>query len=109
MNTMAPTIGSTARSAAAAASDQFLGVDWGGFAIVFVASFAAAVIIVVFYSLGLRLLAVGSSDDTGADGEVVSTARGARPLGATVVGYLCIGIGVVAVLYSLYLIIPQFH
>lgn len=93
----------------AAASNQFLGVDWGAFVLVFVISFAAAVIVVVFYALGLRLLATGSPDDTGKDGTVVSGSRGARPATATVGGYACIGMGVAAVLYSLYLIIPQFH
>ena len=92
-----------------AASDQFLGVDWGAFGTVFLISFVAAVGIVVFYALGLRLLAVGSAEDTGVDGSVVSTARGTRPLAATLGGYLCLAVGVAAVLYSLYLIIPQLH
>lgn len=93
----------------AATDGQFLGVDWGAFVVVFLVSFASAVAIVAFYALGLRLLAVGSADDTGADGAVVSTARADRPLAATVGGYACLAIGVSAVLYSLYLIIPQFH
>jgi hypothetical protein len=90
--------------------DDMISIDWGAFGLVFAISFAAAVVIVVFYALGLRLLATGSPDDTGADGSVVSGSdRGPRPLGATVGGYVCLGIGVAAVLYSLYLIIPQFH
>lgn len=93
----------------AAASDNFLGVDWAAFGIVFVVAFVAAVAIVVFFALGLRLLAAGSDDDTGADGSIVSTARGSRPLGATVGAYVCLAICVAAVLYGLYLIIPQFH
>jgi len=90
-------------------SDKFLGVDWAAFGIVFAVAFAAAVVIVSFYALGLRLLAVGSTDDTGADGSIVSTARGSRPLGATVGAFACLAACVAAVLYGLYLIIPQFH
>jgi hypothetical protein len=91
------------------ASDNFLGVDWGAFGVVLVVAFAAAVVIVSFYALGLRLLAAGSDDDTGADGSIVSTARGSRPLGATVGAFACLAVCVAAVLYGLYLIIPQFH
>ncbi|MBF4636029.1 hypothetical protein ITJ38_16595 [Agreia pratensis] len=90
-------------------SEKFLGVDWAAFGIVFAVAFAAAVVIVSFYALGLRLLAVGSDDDTGADGSIVSTARGSRPLGATIGAFACLAVCVVAVLYGLYLIIPQFH
>ncbi|RFA18689.1 hypothetical protein [Subtercola boreus] len=86
-----------------------ISIDWGAFGLVFIISFAAAVVIVVFYALGLRLLATGSPDDTGEDGHVVGSARGARPAAATAGGYVCLAIGVAAVLYSLYLIIPQFH
>ncbi|MEA9984292.1 hypothetical protein [Subtercola sp. RTI3] len=93
----------------AAASDQWLGIDWGAFVLVFAISFAAALIVVVFYAVGLRLLASGSPDDTGNDGAVISSGRGTRSAAATVGGCLCIAIGVAAVLYSLYLIIPQFH
>jgi hypothetical protein len=91
------------------ASDNFLGVDWAAFGIVFVIAFAAAVAIVVFFALALRLLAAGSDDDTGSDGSIVSTARGSRPLGATVGAFACLAVCVAAVLYGLYLIIPQFH
>ena len=90
-------------------SEKFLGVDWAAFGIVFVVAFAASVVIVSFYAIGLRLLAVGSADDTGDDGSIVSTARGDRPLGATIGAFVCLGICVAAVLYGLYLIIPQFH
>jgi hypothetical protein len=99
----------TALVAAAEGSEKFLGVDWAAFGIVFVVAFGAAVAIVVFFALGLRLLAVGSYDDTGADGSIVSTARGSRPLGATVGAFACLAVCVAAVLYGLYLIIPQFH
>ena len=94
---------------AAAPAGSFLGVDWGAFVVVFVVAFVAAVVIVAFYAIGLRLLAVGSPDDTGDDGAVVSSARGRRPVAATIGGFLCLAVGVAAVLYGLYLIIPQFH
>ncbi|GGF16032.1 hypothetical protein [Subtercola lobariae] len=108
-----------------AATGQFLGVDWGAFALVAVVSFIAAVVIVVFYSLALRLFAVGSADDTdapasaggaataNADGAgatgMVSSERGHRPFAATAGAYVCLAIGIAAVLYSVYLIVPQFH
>ena len=103
------TFSESARTAAADASEKFLGIDWAAFGTVFVVAFVAAVVIVSFYAVGLRLLAVGSTDDTGADGSIVSTARGERPLGATVGAFACLAVCVAAVLYSLYLIIPQFH
>jgi len=95
--------------AAAASDDSFLGVDWGAFVVVFLVSFAAAVVIVAFYALGLRLMAAGSRDDVGADGALTTGARGVRPVGATVGAYACFAVGGGAVLYGLYLIIPQFH
>ncbi len=82
-----------------------ISVDWGSIAFVFVATLVAAVAIVAIYSLGLRLLAIGSADD--APG--VSSQRSARPPAATIGGFACIGIGAAAVLYGIYLVIPQFH
>jgi hypothetical protein len=73
---------------AAAPAGSFLGVDWGAFVVVFVVAFVAAVVIVAFYAIGLRLLAVGSPDDTGDDGAVVSSARGRRPVAATIGGFV---------------------
>jgi hypothetical protein len=93
----------------AAGSSTFLGVDWGAFVVVFVVAFVAAVVIVAFYALGLRLLAIGSADDTGADSAIVSTPAGRRPAWATATGFLCLAIGIAAVLYALWLVIPQFH
>ncbi len=93
----------------AAGSAQFLGVDWGAFVVVFVVAFIAAVVIVALYALGLRLLATGSADDTGEDGAIVGGRRGRRPAVASAAGYLCLAVGIAAVLYGLYLAIPQFH
>jgi hypothetical protein len=96
-----------AESAHAAAFQ--VSIDWGSFVLVFGVALAAAVVIVVAYSLALRLLAVGSADDTGPEGAVVVSARGNRPAIATVGGVVCLAIGVGAVLFGLYLAIPQFH
>jgi hypothetical protein len=93
----------------AAASGQLFGIDWGAFALVFAVAFAASVGIVVIYAVGLRLLSVGSADDRGSDGRIVTAAHGNRPLIATVSGFACIGVAGLAVLYALYLVIPQFH
>jgi hypothetical protein len=78
----------------AAGDGQFLGVDWGAFVVVFLVAFAATVAVVVAYSVGLRLLAVAGPQR--------------RPL-PTAAAWLCIGVAGAAVLYGLYLIIPQFH
>jgi hypothetical protein len=85
-------------------SGQFLGVDWGAFVVVFLVALVATVVIVSFYSIGLRLLAVGAQTD--ADGQLV---KGPRPLAASIGAYLCIAVGIAGVLYGIYLIIPQFH
>jgi hypothetical protein len=98
-----------AAEAPAPGAGQFLGVDWGAFVVVFLVALAVSAVVVIFYSLGLRLLAVGSADDMGADGSIVLAAHGQRPLGASIGGYLCLAIGIAAVLYGLYWIIPQFH
>lgn len=84
---------------------QFLGVDWASIAEVAVVTLVAAVVIVTLYSVGLRLLAVGQP----ADGEAATGGPSARPIGATIGAYLCIGIGIVAVVYGIYLIVPIFH
>jgi hypothetical protein len=96
-----------ARAAAAAASTQtgFLGVDWSSIAEVFVVALIAVVLIVSSYSLGLRLLAVGSPIGDGSG----RFAAGTRPPAATVGAFACIAIGVAGVLYGVYLVIPLFH
>jgi len=71
-------------------------IDWGAFGLVLVAALVASVVIVVFYSVALRLLAVGG------DG-------GRRPAAATIGAVVCIAICVAAVLYGIYLVIPLFH
>ncbi len=86
-----------------------LDINWGAYVLVAVVSFAAAVLVVMFYALSLRLLATGTADDTESDGSVTSAAKAHRPVAATVGGYACLTISAAAVLYGLYLIIPQFH
>lgn len=87
---------------------EFLGVDWGSIALVAVTALVAVVVVVTFYSLGLRLLAVGSPNDL-ADGSASAAGASPRPLIATIGAVICIGIGVLAVLYGIYLVIPLFH
>lgn len=80
-----------------AVPEQFLGVDWGAFVVVFLVAFAATAVIVSSYALGLRLLAVGADR------------RRPRPPAASVGACLCFAVGVAAVGYGLWLLIPQFH
>jgi len=90
----------------------FLGVDWGAFVVVFAVALLATVAVVVFYALGLRLLAGGALDPV-ADSEGTAATAGttvARRSGVRLAGaYTCFAVGAAAVLYGLYLIIPQFH
>ena len=110
-------------AAAAAGNSGFLGVDWGSFVVVFLVAFAASVAIVVSYALGLRLLAVGAplDDPDGGSGGTGGTGGTAdaggpgdararhRPGVATAGAYVFFAIAVAAVLYGLWLLIPQFH
>ncbi|MDN4616119.1 hypothetical protein P5G50_16855 [Leifsonia sp. F6_8S_P_1B] len=73
---------------------QFLGVDWGSFVVVFLVALVATVVIVISYATGLRLLSVGGDH---------------RPAAASAGAYVCFAIGVAAVLYGIWLIVPQFH
>jgi hypothetical protein len=90
-------------------------IAWGALGTEFVVSLVAAVGVVVIFALGLRLLAVGApvglrQGDAGADagdGEVAVVYQ--RPAWASIAAYVCFAVAVAAVLYGLYLIIPQFH
>jgi hypothetical protein len=84
-----------------------MSIDWGSLALVTVVALIAAVVIVSSYSLGLRLLAVGSPDEDGHHEAGATTTK--RPATATIGGYACIAVGVAAVLYGIYLVIPLFH
>jgi hypothetical protein len=86
-------------------------INWGAIVLVFVIGLAATVVVVGAYSFGIRLLATGSPDE-GAERQLESGPHlqpSARPGGATAVGYLCFALAGAAVLYGLYLIVPQFH
>lgn len=90
---------------------QFLGVDWGSFVVVLLVALAATVVIVCFYALALRLLSLGAPLD-GSDERSTAPAAAAafqRPPLATVAAVVCIAICVAAVLYGIWLVIPQFH
>lgn len=99
------------QAASTPGADEFLGVDWGSIALVFVVGLIATVVVVSSYSFGIRLLAIGSPDDTesATGGHADIAAAGTRPAIATAGGYVCIGIGIIGVLFGIYLVIPQFH
>lgn len=92
----------------AAADGSFLGVDWGAFVVVSLVALAATVVIVVCYALGLRLLAAGAPLDE-PDGSPAGGPAVRRPAIATGGAVVCFAIGVAAVLYGIWLIVPQFH
>ncbi len=73
-----------------------LDIDWSSIALVFAVALVVVVAVVTLYSTGLRLLSLGAS------------ARD-RAKSATAAGWLCLGIGGLAVLYGVYLVIPLFH
>ncbi|GAA4663548.1 hypothetical protein [Frondihabitans cladoniiphilus] len=97
-------------AAAAAASTPatgFLGVNWSSIAEVCIVTLVATVVIVTVFSVGLRLLSIGSPDDGGET--ATAGTLSSRPVGATLLGYLCVGVGGAAVLYGIYLVVPLFH
>jgi hypothetical protein len=71
-------------------------INWGAFGLVFVAALVAAVVIVLFFSVAMRLLSLGPDAQH-------------RPPAATVGAIVCIAICAAAVLYGIYLVIPLFH
>jgi hypothetical protein len=99
------------KTASTPGAGEFLGVDWGSIALVFVVGLIATVVVVSAYSFGIRLLAIGSPDDTesASGGRAAIANAGKRPAIATAGGYVCIGIGIIGVLFGIYLVIPQFH
>jgi len=74
--------------------------------------FVAAVGIVLVYTLGLRLLGTGQPADAGGDHtlDAEETARSGRTPPAAVAGaVLCFAVCGAAVLYGIWLTVPQFH
>ena len=70
-----------------------------------VVALVVTVLVVTLYSLGLRLLSVGTartSNDSGSE-------QIHRPAIATAGGWACIAVGAIAVLYGVYQVIPAFH
>jgi hypothetical protein len=108
-------------------------IDWGAFLIVFVASIIGSCVVVVFYALGTRLLAVAgrapyvepveftdaitviSPEEAARALKKARKARKKNPLtdaqkrSAIAGAYVCFILCGAAVLYGLYLIIPFFH
>jgi hypothetical protein len=107
------TIPSAIGAVLAGGSGQSITIDWGAFALVFAVALVAGVVIVSFYALGLRLLSLGSpADGSDVRGEVTAVPDATtrpRPALAVPAAMVCFAIGAAAVLYGLYLIIPQFH
>jgi hypothetical protein len=97
---------------AATAGGSFLGVDWGAFVVVLLVVFVAAVVIVVSYATGIRLLGAGApldGSDERAPASEPAVRVGRRPFAATMGAYSCFAIAFSAVLYGIWLIVPQFH
>jgi hypothetical protein len=67
-------------------------VDWGAFGVVAGVVLVAVILLTVFYSGGVRLLETAG-------------ASGAARVGA----YACFAVCIAAVLFGLWVIIPQFH
>jgi hypothetical protein len=87
-------------------------IDWGSIAEVFFVGFVAAVGVVVVYTLGLRLLGTGQPADAAGDHTQYAdeTARTGRTPPAAMAGaVLCFAVGAGAVLFGIWLTIPQFH
>ncbi|KPG83540.1 hypothetical protein [Frigoribacterium sp. RIT-PI-h] len=90
---------------------MFLGIDWGAFVVVFVPALAVTAVIVTSFALGIRLFADGAVESDGGSRAVASNTHPSRsrPLTATVGGGLCFAVGTAAVLFGLWMIVPQFH
>ncbi len=90
-------------------------IDWSSLSLVAITTVIAAIAIVGIFSVGVVALTGGAAsrneavigganDGPGATGSVQTASPGAR-----MIGYACVGIAALLVLYGLYLIIPQFH
>lgn len=75
-------------------------VKWGSLGEVAVVSFGATVGVVVVFALGVRALA---------ERETVRAESGGEATGLLTAASVCFVACAAAVLYGLYLIIPQFH
>ncbi|MGN8051258.1 hypothetical protein ACTJKO_16370 [Curtobacterium sp. 22159] len=87
-------------------------IDFGAIGTVAGVGFVAAVGVVLVYTLGLRLLGAGQPADAGGDHTQYSeeSARtGKTPPAAMAGAVVCFAVCVAAVLYGIWLTIPQFH
>ncbi|KQS09096.1 hypothetical protein DEJ13_03170 [Curtobacterium sp. MCLR17_007] len=87
-------------------------IDFGAIGTVAGVGFVAAVSVVLLYTLGLRLLGTGQPVDAG--GERTQYAEetprsGTTPPGAMAGAVVCFALSAAAVLYGIWLTIPQFH
>jgi len=87
-------------------------IDFSAIATVAGVGFVAAVGVVLLYTLGLRLLGVGQPADAGGERTQYTdeTPRsGTTPPIALAGAALCFAVCVAAVLYGIWMTIPQFH
>lgn len=90
-------------------------INWAALGTEFVVSLVTAAGAVAIFALAVRLLAVGAPEtarqsaatEQVADGEVAVSYQ--RPTWASLGAYLCFAIDIAAVLFGLYLLIPEFH
>lgn len=74
-------------------------IDWASLGLVAIVTIVAAALVVGIYSLGVAALSTSDAQGGQGGGRSVN-----RPL-----GYACMVVSGLIVLYGLYLIIPQFH
>lgn len=74
-------------------------IDWASLGVVAAVTIAVTLVVVGVVSIGISALVTAES----------RAASGASALPAKIVGYLCVGVAGLILLYGLYLIIPQFH
>lgn len=87
-------------------------IDFGAIATVAGVGFVSAVGVVLVYTIGLRLLGVGQPADAGGDHTQYAeeTPRSGRTPPAALAGAgLCFAVCAAAVLFGIWLTIPQFH
>lgn len=87
-------------------------IDFSAIGIVAGVGFVAAVGVVLVYALGLRLLGTGQPVDAGGDHTQYAeeTKRSGRtPPVALAAAGLCFAVCAAAVLYGIWMTIPQFH
>lgn len=87
-------------------------IDFGSIAIVAGVGFVAAVGVVLVYTIGLRLLGTGQPVDTSGErtqyGEETPRSGHTPPIALAGAG-LCFAVCIAAVLYGIWMTIPQFH